>query len=168
MDSTQLWEPRLGVYGLCHRADALLVVHKGIGPYQGRWDLPGGAPETGEALEAALRREVAEETGLEVAVEEGLGRCQFLVPWPSQHYTHLHHVAQFYRLRPLGGALIQPAPFKGQDSLGGAWMPLEELQPAHSSPLVTAAKKWIASGAFVTKLQRLEDWKVLSPGEWSL
>lgn len=38
----------------------------------GRWELPGGKVEPGERPEAALVREIAEELGLEVTVEEWL------------------------------------------------------------------------------------------------
>jgi 8-oxo-dGTP pyrophosphatase MutT (NUDIX family) len=37
---------------------------------RGEWELPGGRPEPGESLEACLIREIAEELGAEVAVEE--------------------------------------------------------------------------------------------------
>lgn len=30
-----------GVYGICQRDGRLLVIHKGRGPYSGRYDLPG-------------------------------------------------------------------------------------------------------------------------------
>jgi ADP-ribose pyrophosphatase YjhB (NUDIX family) len=43
-----------------------LLVERGREPLKGYWSLPGGLVETGEKLEQALRREILEETGLEV------------------------------------------------------------------------------------------------------
>lgn len=42
------------------------------GTQRGRWHMPGGRIEVGENFEAALKREVREETGLEVEIESPL------------------------------------------------------------------------------------------------
>ncbi len=56
--------PVLGVSAVLFRGDRVLMVERGGVPLQGQWSLPGGGVETGETLDAAVRREVLEETGL--------------------------------------------------------------------------------------------------------
>jgi ADP-ribose pyrophosphatase YjhB (NUDIX family) len=46
----------------------VLLVRRGHEPLKGEWSLPGGAVDVGETLEAAVQRELIEETGLIVAV----------------------------------------------------------------------------------------------------
>jgi 8-oxo-dGTP diphosphatase len=46
-------------------------------PELGDWDVPGGRMEKEEGYEDALKREVREETGLEVVVERELGNFEF-------------------------------------------------------------------------------------------
>jgi ADP-ribose pyrophosphatase YjhB (NUDIX family) len=44
----------------------ILLVERGKEPLKGYWSLPGGVLETGETLKEGIRREVLEETGLQV------------------------------------------------------------------------------------------------------
>lgn len=46
-------------------ADRVLLVRRARPPRQGLWSLPGGAQHLGEGTEAAARRELREETGIE-------------------------------------------------------------------------------------------------------
>jgi len=58
--------PLIGVGALIFRRSRILMAQRGKQPLKGAWSLPGGALEIGESLDAAVRREVREETGLEV------------------------------------------------------------------------------------------------------
>lgn len=53
--------------------DKILLGKRRIEPSKGKWDIVGGFLEYGEHPEEGLRREVKEETGLVVEIEEFLG-----------------------------------------------------------------------------------------------
>ena len=82
-DGTRLACPECGfvVYGsskptagaLCIDERRVLLARRAAAPYQGFWDIPGGFLEEGEHPIAGLRRELKEETGLEIEPERFLG-----------------------------------------------------------------------------------------------
>lgn len=69
------------VGALIHDAGGrLLLVLRGNDPGRGQWSVPGGKVEPGETDEAAVRREVAEETELSVTVRRLVGMVERPAP----------------------------------------------------------------------------------------
>ncbi|GLX67906.1 hypothetical protein MU1_22510 [Paenibacillus glycanilyticus] len=126
--------------------------------------MPGGTVEADESLAAALLREILEETGIIAEIKENVGACEFLIPYEldKRGTTHIHHIAVFYLVQSAKGTMIQfPEMIEDQDSLGGLWLPLEEITAINSSPLVQQAKEWIQIGKLSFEFKRLDQWEVL-------
>jgi len=77
----------------------LLVVRRANEPGRGLWSLPGGRVEPGEDDPAAVAREVAEETGLEVEVGRFVGEVERDGP------NGRLYVIRDYQAEPVGGVL---------------------------------------------------------------
>ncbi len=60
--------PVVGVGAVIVRDGTALIVKRAHEPRKGEWSLPGGHLDLGESLEDAVRREVKEETGLDVTL----------------------------------------------------------------------------------------------------
>ncbi|MDB5367324.1 MAG: hydrolase [Rhodospirillales bacterium] len=58
--------PWVGVGVVIRRGEQLLLVRRAKAPRAGEWSIPGGAVELGETIFAAAKREVREETGLDI------------------------------------------------------------------------------------------------------
>ncbi len=54
---------------------------------RGLWEFPGGSVEFGERLKDALRREIAEEYGIQIEVGELLDVVDHLLPDEGQHWV---------------------------------------------------------------------------------
>ena len=60
--------PQLAVSAVIFRDGKVLLVRRARSPAKGFYSLPGGRVEFGESLHTALRREVNEETGLQIEI----------------------------------------------------------------------------------------------------
>jgi 8-oxo-dGTP diphosphatase len=93
------------VGALIFRRGRVLLVERGREPLKGCWSLPGGVLETGETLEDGIRREVREETGLEVKVSRLFEVFERIMP-DAQDRSEYHYVLLDYLCRPRGGTLV--------------------------------------------------------------
>ncbi|MBI4769386.1 MAG: NUDIX hydrolase [Chloroflexi bacterium] len=106
----------------------LLVQHRHHDNSRAYWLLPGGGHEPGESPEDCVRREMREETGLEVRVERLL--LEFVKEWPGSRQT-----MATYLCTPLGGEA----------------RPGHEPEPEANSVYAIAAVAWL-------DLRRPESW----------
>ena len=85
---------------------------RGVHGYQGdkvRWSLAKGTPDPGESLEETALREVREETGLEVEIQEPIASIDY---WFADRGSDIryHKTVHFYLMAPLGGDTDQHDP----------------------------------------------------------
>ena len=92
--------------GWCGTAEQVLLTRLGRSMHKGLWTLPGGGVDFGERPVDAVVRELHEETGLDVAVDELLDAdAEIYRDTRPDHRYEVHAVRFLYRLRVLGGTL---------------------------------------------------------------
>ena len=99
----------------------VLLIRRGVAPFEGRWALPGGFVRDGESLEDAARRELEEETGVRDVYLEQL----FTFGDPDRDPRGRIVTVAYYAL--LTG---EAAPLKaGTDAGAAAWTPARKHAP---------------------------------------
>jgi 8-oxo-dGTP diphosphatase len=96
--------PVVGIGGAIVDAGQVVLIKRRYEPLAGQWSLPGGTLELGETLDAAVRREMLEETGLEVDVGEVVDVFDRILLDPGERVRY-HFVLIDYLCRPVGGTL---------------------------------------------------------------
>jgi len=127
---------RVAVYGIATDPGGHVLVVRAARSLtvRGRWFLPGGGIEHGEAPTGALRREVAEETGLAVLGETLLGVLADRTTLPDG--TDLHTVRIIYRIEGWEGSLRAET---SGSSEAVRWVPAAALATLPVVPYVTEA-----------------------------
>ncbi len=113
--------PVVGVGAVVLEGDRVLLIRRAHEPLKGHWSLPGGRVELGERLEAAIAREVREETGLEIEVGPIVEVLDRLDRQPDGRVLH-HFVLIDFVARPSGGTLCCAS-----DADAAAWVDLGRL-----------------------------------------
>ena len=84
--------PRVGSALVVVDDDRVLLGRRAKEPNLGRWVLPGGKVRPFETVANAGRRELREETGLEVDVDEQVGTFEIINP-PDEHRLIVYSLA---------------------------------------------------------------------------
>ncbi len=111
----------VGVGALIFDARRVLLVERGNPPLAGYWSLPGGGVETGERLEDAVVREIAEETGLDVSVDSIATVFERIMPDQTGACEYHYVLIDFYCT--VKGGELRP----GDDSKRAEWFDIDSL-----------------------------------------
>lgn len=112
-------EPMIGVGGLLfNRQNQVLLIKRDKPPAQGLWSVPGGKLEAGEGLTECCRREIREETGLDINVLS-------LIAVVERRIENFHYVIVDFLVELRDES--ENIPFAASDVSEAHWIDLEKI-----------------------------------------
>jgi len=136
--------PIVGVGGIVIRRGRVLLIRRGSEPLKGQWSIPGGVIEVGEELAEAVRRELKEETGLDVEPLEIIKVFDRIVR--TGRRVKYHFVIIDY-ICGIKGGKVKP----GSDVIDARWVNPRDLPRYHLTELALAVIKEAFTHARMTK-----------------
>jgi len=127
-------QPVVGVGAVVVRDGRALIIRRAHEPRKGEWSLPGGHLDLGESLVAAVRREVKEETGLDVNVGPIIETFDRVHRDAEGRIRYHFVIVDFVCVSPEGEAVA------GSDAEAVAWVTADELDAygvnAHAASVI--------------------------------
>ncbi len=114
--------PQLGVGAVVCQQNKILLVLRGKAPNKNQWAIPGGKVEPGESLQAAVEREVLEETGIVIRAAKLAYHFEF-IERDADGILRYHYVVLDFI-----GEYIHGKPCAGDDAAEARWVAFEELE----------------------------------------
>ncbi len=126
--------PVVGVGAVVVRDGRALIIRRAHEPRKGEWSLPGGHLDLGESLFDAVRREVKEETGLDVHPGPIVETFDRVHRDPDGRIRYHFVIVDFVCEAPTGEAVA------GSDAEAVAWVTAAELEDygvnAHAAAVI--------------------------------
>ena len=123
--------PLVGVGGVVIRDERTLLIRRGSAPLEGEWSIPGGMLELGETILEGVRRELLEETAIEVRVLDLIEVFERVTRDEAGKLKY-HFVILDYLCEAMGGEAQA-----GSDVTDVAWARESELSKYSLTPTAT-------------------------------
>lgn len=117
--------PQVGVGAIVFNGASVLLVKRGNEPAKGQWAVPGGRIRLGESLQEALKREIKEETNIEIEVG-ALIYAFDVIQKDEAGKVGLHYVVLDYEAKYLRGEIKA-----GDDAADVMWVDSETFKTLH-------------------------------------
>ncbi len=114
--------PLVGVGGIVFKEGRVLLIKRKHPPGVGKWSIPGGLVELGERLKEAVKRELKEETDIDVVPEEVLEVVERIFPDKEGKIRYHYVIVDFICSYLKGEAKAQ------SDALEICWQPVKGLE----------------------------------------
>lgn len=102
--------PRIGCAGIVRCGDEVLLGRRNKEPNQGLWVLPGGGVDFGETFAETLKRELAEEAGIEIDVDGVFNVFELINP-PDEHRVIVYMHARYRAGEPIASSDLSDVRF---------------------------------------------------------
>jgi 8-oxo-dGTP diphosphatase len=106
--------------------ERILLIQRGHPPAEGRWSIPGGRVEVGETLPQALRREIQEECGLDVAVGD-VAIILDRITRDANGSVRSHYLILDFWATPVAGP-VPTIVHASSDAADAGWFTLDEIR----------------------------------------
>ena len=143
-ESNSKWypqHPRVAVHALILNEGRILLVKRATEPSKGKWSLPGGRIELGEAIYQAIKREVLEECSIEIEIERIFDVGESIIRDEEDHISY-HFVLIYLLARYKGGEVRAQS-----DAKDARWVTTKELAELEIHPqlhaVLTQATRYI-------------------------
>lgn len=134
-------QPLVGLGAIVWKDGRVLMVKRGRPPGEGIWSLPGGLQLVGETVAEGIRREISEETGVEI---ELLGLVEVIdsVRRDAAGRVLYHFTIIDYAARWVAGEAVA-----GDDAADVAWVAPEDLDRldtwAETARVIEKSRDWL-------------------------
>lgn len=120
--------PQIGVGAVVLKNNKILLVKRKNPPAKDQWAIPGGRLQLGETLKEACRREILEETGINIKVGELIYTFEVIDRQPEGqvlfHYVILDFLAEY----------LSGEPVAGDDAIDVGWFSPQDLKKIKVNP----------------------------------